>query len=632
MMCRTIHPALTLIATCLAITAIGGVAAAAGTPIAVPFDSERWQMPNTQVTEYLGRPAITFAGVATLTDVEFRDGVIEVDMAFTGERAYPGFVFRLASSDEYEEFYIRPHRAPFYDDVLQYTPVFNGSSCWQLSNGAGYTATAVIPANEWIHVRLEVKGTQACVFLGDAKSPTLEITRLGHGRSKGKIGLKSLQPGTAWFSNFSYRLDSELEFPPDPLLEMPCGTITEWELSQPFRYDAIDPQSYPGAQKLALEWRTVQCEPDGVVNISRTYLRSGPLPDYVYARTSIMSDEARTLPLQFGYTDSVGIFLNGRLLYTGLSAYRSRDTSFLGIVGLFDSVYLPLEKGKNEVLLVIGESMGGWGFICRDGAAVHHDRRITEVWRTPAGLAMPESAVYDAKRNVVYVSNFGRALPPGSQTLTRMTPDGTIIDQEWVKGLIYPTGMVLDGDKLYVVERRSVAVVDVATGQIDRRLAIPQGAFLNDIARDAAGNLYVSDSQKHVIWRCDDENFSVWLEDDSVRNPNGLLVHDGKLLVGCGGDSSLKAVDLAGKSVTPVVRFLQGIIDGIKVGPAGRYLVSVYEGKLYAVAPDGRAEKLLDTSAPGERLADFDYIPDRGLLLVPTLENGLVKAFHMATE
>jgi sugar lactone lactonase YvrE len=213
-----------------------------------------------------------------------------------------------------------------------------------------------------------------------------------------------------------------------------------------------------------------------------------------------------------------------------------------------------------------------------------------------------------------------------------MTPDGKITDKEWTKGLLYPTGMVLDGDKLYVVERRSVAVVDVTTGQIDRRLAIPQGVFLNDIARDAAGNLYVSDSQKHVIWRHDGEEFSAWLEVDSIRNPNGLLVHDGKLLVGCGGDSSLKAVDLAGKTVTSVVRFPQGVIDGIKPGPDGRYLVSIYEGKLYAVAPDGQTEKLLDTSAPGERLADFDYIPAQGLLLVPTLEDGLVKAFQLKVD
>jgi len=629
MLCLFPVHAVRKIVTCLVPLMMVGAAVAAGDDGVVPFDSDRWQVPNARVTEFLGRPALTFAGMATLPDVEFEDGVMEVDLAFTGERAYPGFVFRLASPDEYEEFYIRPHRSNFYDDVLQYTPVFNGGSCWQLSNGPGYTATAVIPANEWIHVRLEVKGTQARIFLGDVDSPALEITRLGHGRSKGRIGIKSLQPGTAWFSNFRYRLDSDLDFPPEPLQEMPCGTITDWELSQPFRYDAIDPETHPSAQQLALEWRTVHCEPDGVVNIGRTHKRSGPLPDYVYARTTLEADKARTLRLQFGYSDSIAIFLNGRLLYTGLSAYRSRDTSFLGIVGLFDSVGLPLEEGANELLLVIGESMGGWGFICRDGEAVHLDPRITEAWRTPAGLAMPESAVYDVKRCVVYVSNFGRALPPGSQTLTRMTPDGTITDQEWVKGLMYPTGMLLDGDTLYVVERRALAVVDVTTGQVRERLAIPGGVFLNDIARDAGGNLYVSDSQKHVIWRHDGKEASVWLEDNDIRNPNGLLIHDGKLLVGCGGDSSLKTVDMTAKAVTALVRFPQGVIDGIKVGPGGRYLVSVYEGKLYAVAPDGRAEKLLDTTAPGDRLADFDYVPDRGLLLVPTLENGLVKAFRL---
>ena len=41
-------------------------------------------------------------------------------------RTYAGVNFRIQSGTDYEQFYIRPHRAPFYPDAIQYTPVFNG--------------------------------------------------------------------------------------------------------------------------------------------------------------------------------------------------------------------------------------------------------------------------------------------------------------------------------------------------------------------------------------------------------------------------------------------------------------------------------------------------------------------------
>lgn len=31
-----------------------------------------------------------------------------------------------------------------------------------------------------------------------------------------------------------------------------------------------------------------------------------------------------------------------------------------GTIGLFDSVYLPLRKGENTVLIAVSESFGGW--------------------------------------------------------------------------------------------------------------------------------------------------------------------------------------------------------------------------------------------------------------------------------
>jgi len=50
-----------------------------------------------------------------------------------------------------------------------------------------------------------------------------------------------------------------------------------------------------------------------------------------------------------------------RLLYRGNDTVRSRDYRFLGSIGYFDALYLPLQKGENEILMAVSEDTGGWG-------------------------------------------------------------------------------------------------------------------------------------------------------------------------------------------------------------------------------------------------------------------------------
>jgi sugar lactone lactonase YvrE len=70
-------------------------------------------------------------------------------------------------------------------------------------------------------------------------------------------------------------------------------------------------------------------------------------------------------------------------------------------------------------------------------------------------------------------------------------------------------------------------------------------------------------------------------------------------------------------------------MDGIKIDKDGNYLISHWEGRLYRVTPSGEVTKLLDTSAPDLRCADFDYIAARDLIIVPTMDGGVVKAYRI---
>ena len=156
----------------------------------VDFESDRWTLVNAEVVEHMGRKALI--GTAYLKDVEFENGVIEVDIYVDGRRdnrSYPGLVFRMQSMENCERFYIRPHRTWLYPDALQYTPVINGIAGWQMASGEGYTDLITFPTEEWVHVKMEFSGSQARVYVDDMDSPALAIPHLGHGVSKGSIGL-----------------------------------------------------------------------------------------------------------------------------------------------------------------------------------------------------------------------------------------------------------------------------------------------------------------------------------------------------------------------------------------------------------------------------------------------------------
>ena len=164
---------------------------------------------------------------------------------------------------------------------------------------------------------------------------------------------------------------------------MPAGTLVKWKLSP--SYDALsrDLERAPSAAESdTMRWQDVEAEPPGFVVIERvreaphphvtfqsdwsTRLQPQPGTRMVYARTTIDSDRDQVSRLMIGYSDEVSVFLNGRILWRGRSAQGFRDPRFLGIVNPEnDTVYLPLKKGRNDLVLAVSELGGGWGFICR---------------------------------------------------------------------------------------------------------------------------------------------------------------------------------------------------------------------------------------------------------------------------
>jgi len=360
-------------------------AAHAQTPqtLSVPADSSRWELEGqAKVVDYQGRKSLLLdGGAASLKDFELRDGVIDVDVATPAKRGFLGIMFRIADDGaNAEEVYLRQHKSGL-PDAMQYTPVLNTGRNWQIYNGPGFTGAVDIPRDVWFHLRLEVVGAQAKLYVKDTDKPALVMNDLKSGVQRGQVALYTLT-GETYFSNFQVRTTPdapwERHLPP-----MPPGTLTKWSISPSYDGLARDLEHALSSSEIsAIHWQDVEAEPPGFVVLYRyreaphpvvtfqtdfsTRLQPQPGMKVLYARTHIDSDRDRVKKLELGYSDDVSVFLNGQILYRGRSAQGFRAPGFLGIVNPEnDAVYLPLKKGSNELMLAVSELGGGWGFICR---------------------------------------------------------------------------------------------------------------------------------------------------------------------------------------------------------------------------------------------------------------------------
>ena len=350
-------------------------------PAVVPFNDERWQIEaeESEQLQHLGQDALRIkGGSALLADTVIKNGIVEFDIATDGARGFAGLMFRVQDKNNYEHFYIRPHQSG-QPDANQYTPVFNGVSAWQLYHGPAYAVPSTYKTDEWMHVKIVFADSRADVYI-DSDEPVLRVNSLKRDVGEGSVGVNSANFAPTYFANFQVSTLANAYVLPAHAVEVqvvPAGRIKVWSVSGPFSDDELgDTSTISSAFRDAQTWTDVLAEASGITNLA-----SVPMEvvgnNTRFARVTIESDRQQLQRLRIGYSDSAKVFVNGELQYAGDNTYQSRDYRYLGTIGLFDTVVLPLKKGSNEILIAVTEAFGGWGVMAEldglEGIAIRNN-------------------------------------------------------------------------------------------------------------------------------------------------------------------------------------------------------------------------------------------------------------------
>jgi DNA-binding beta-propeller fold protein YncE len=221
---------------------------------------------------------------------------------------------------------------------------------------------------------------------------------------------------------------------------------------------------------------------------------------------------------------------------------------------------------------------------------------------TLSNFSTPESFVVDPEDGSYYVSNInGEPLAKdGNGYISKISSSGKTVIQRFIGGtkggmlLNAPKGLAVIGKNIFVTDIDTVKAFDKENSKpvvlVD--LSLMGAKFLNDLAWDGAGALYVSDTMANKIFKIDlVQNYavSVFKEGPGLGNPNGLFVNprSKNLMVVTWGSGQILEIDPAGK--VHLLKKSLLTLDGVDSDGQGNLLISSFEkGEVYKIKNYGR--------------------------------------------
>jgi len=239
-----------------------------------------------------------------------------------------------------------------------------------------------------------------------------------------------------------------------------------------------------------------------------------------------------------------------------------------------------------------------------------------------AQLDAPESVVHDFLNNRYLISNVG------SGDIIARAMDGTLNVFNDVTSVSI-RGITLVGDTLFAAGNEGLMGFDLATGNNILTVAIPEGLFLNDIAADTSGNVYISDGD--ILYQIDPLAGTYFQFLTTLSGSNGIYFDEmyNRLLVTQEDPARLSAINLDDKTVTDLVNTPAKMLDGLTMDAQRRVYVTSWEtDKVYQFEPDfSNAGTEIQSTHDGPADLCFDF--KRNALVVPNMSQNTISVIDM---
>ncbi|HEU4721077.1 MAG TPA: hypothetical protein VFS59_06910 [Gemmatimonadaceae bacterium] len=208
-------------------------------------------------------------------------------------------------------------------------------------------------------------------------------------------------------------------------------------------------------------------------------------------------------------------------------------------------------------------------------------------WFVRDGFVAPEAVRYDPDQDVYFVGNWGTGSASATDNngyISRMKPDGQIESLRFIAGgtdgvvLHAPRGMVIVGDTLWVADADAVRGFHRKTGaklaNVD--FSVLDRGFLNDVAADASGTVYVTDTGRNKLYKVTGGPTLV-VSDSILGSPNGITwdaANNRFIIVPFGGHKGIRAWTPGATTMTDIGMSTGARYDGVEVLSGGRILVA----------------------------------------------------------